>query len=465
MTAPNILVIEDDALLNKFLVQNLQKMGYEAQGATLLATSRDYLKSNEPSLILLDGHLPDGNGMDLLLETNLPPVVFLTAYGSVREAVQAIKAGAAEYLVKPIDLDELEVTIKRVLENAAIRQDYQFCRSQFQNQQRTKTMVGHSLAMKKVQEHIRAVAPTDMSVLIQGESGVGKELVAAEIHRLSERSQRNFVALDCCSLQEKLFESELFGHERGAFTGADRQKKGLIEGADGGTLFLDEIGEIEPPIQAKLLRVLETGRFRRLGGTKDLSADVRIVAATNQNLEEMSRKGTFRLDLYYRLSAFVVTVPALRERRDDIADLVDHFLSSHKFSRRLNKKMTPSAMKEVIAYSWPGNIRELKNVVERAIILSGDKPEIRLEHLTFSSSHHPLQTGFELSFDHEPTLEEIEEHYLKFLLKKYSGHRKNVAETLGISERNTYRLLKKYGFSDENVSELTRAVSCREVLV
>jgi DNA-binding NtrC family response regulator len=465
MTAPNILVIEDDTLLNKFLVQNLRKMGYEAQGVSHLAATRDFLKSNEPSLILLDGHLPDGNGMDLLLENGLPPVVFLTAYGSVREAVQAIKSGAAEYLVKPIDLDELEVTLKRVLENAAIRQDYQFCRSQFQNQQRTKTMVGHSLAMKKVQDHIRAVAPTDMSVLIQGESGVGKELVAAEIHRLSERSQRNFVALDCCSLQEKLFESELFGHEKGAFTGADRQKKGLIEGADGGTLFLDEIGEIEAPIQAKLLRVLETGHFRRLGGTKDLSADVRIVAATNQNLEEMSRKGTFRLDLYYRLSAFVVTVPALRERRDDIADLVEHFLSNYKFSRRLNKKMTHTAMKEVIAYSWPGNIRELKNVVERAIILSGDKTEIRPEHLTFSSTHKALQTGFELSFDHEPTLEEIEEHYLKFLLKKYSGHRKNVAETLGISERNTYRLLKKHGFSEDNVSELARTISCREVLV
>lgn len=465
MTAPNILVIEDDTLLNKFLVQNLQKMGYQAQGVSHLTATRDFLKSNEPSLILLDGHLPDGNGMDLLLENSLPPVVFLTAYGSVREAVQAIKAGAAEYLVKPIDLDELEVTIKRVLENAAMRQDYQFCRSQFQNQQRTKTMVGHSPAMKKVQEHIRAVAPTDMSVLIQGESGVGKELVAAEIHRLSERSQRNFVALDCCSLQEKLFESELFGHERGAFTGADRQKKGLIEGADGGTLFLDEIGEIETPIQAKLLRVLETGHFRRLGGTKDLSADVRIVAATNQNLEEMSRKGTFRLDLYYRLSAFVVTVPALRERRDDIAALVEHFLSNHKFSRRLNKRMTSSAMKEVIAYSWPGNIRELKNVVERAIILSGDKPEICPKHLTFSTTYNTLQTGFELSFDHEPTLEEIEEHYLEFLLKKYSGHRKNVADTLGISERNMYRLLKKYDLSEENIPELSRPISCREVLV
>ena len=447
MSRPGVLVVEDDLLLNHLLVENLQKIGYEAEGVGTLNEARRTLAQAEFALLLLDAHLPDGTGMELLEKNNLPPVVFLTAYGSIREAVSAMKAGAAEYLVKPINLDELEVTISRVLETQAMKQDYQFCKSQVQKKRRSKVIVGQSPVIEKVHDLIRAVAPTDMSVLVQGESGSGKELVAAEIHKQSDRAQRNYVALDCCSLQEKLFESELFGHEKGSFTGADRQKKGLIEAADGGTLFLDEIGEIEPPIQAKLLRVLETGRFRRLGGTKDLSSNVRIVAATNCNLEKMSEDGTFRLDLYYRLSAFVVTIPPLRERRDDIPELVSHFLHNHSFSRRINKQFTNTAMKDLVAYHWPGNVRELKNVVERAIILSGDKPDIRPEHLTFSNIRNHRSTGFQLHFDHEPTLEEIEHDYLKVLLNKYSGHRLKVAEALGVSERNTYRLLKKHELS------------------
>ncbi len=451
MTQPSILVVEDDMVLNQLLVDTLKNAGYHVEGVTHLAQARQYLNNQEPSLILLDGCLPDGRAADWFPDLmSLPPVVLLTAYGSIREAVNAIKAGAAEYLVKPIDLDELELTIQRVLENVALQKDCQFYKSQVQHQQ-SKTIVGNSPAMMKVYDHIHKVAPTNMSVLVHGESGVGKELVAAEIHRYSSRNNRNYVALDCCSLQEKLFESELFGHEKGSFTGADKQKKGLIEGADGGTLFLDEIGEIEPPIQAKLLRVLETGRFRRLGGTKDLSSDVRIVAATNCNLERMSQEGTFRLDLYYRLSGFVITIPALRERREDIPLLVDHFLHNHRFSRRINKTVNLAAMRELIAYEWPGNIRELKNVVERAIILAGEKPVISPEHLTFTTTT-PKKNGFELSFDHEPTLDEIEKRYLHWLLHKYSGHRLKVAEMLGVSERHTYRLLKKYQLAESQDS-------------
>lgn len=449
MTNPTILIVEDDNVLNQFLVQTLQKIKYRAEGVNCLAEARSFLAKHEPTLILLDSRLPDGAGIDLLKEIgNSIPVVLLTAYGSVRDAVNAMKAGAAEYLVKPVNLDELEVTIQRVLETAALRQDYQFYKTQLQNHRHSKRMVGNSKTLEKVHELIRAVAPTDMTVLIQGESGTGKELVAAEIHKHSERTSHNFVALDCCSLQEKLFESELFGHEKGSFTGADRQKKGLIEGAEKGTLFLDEIGEIEAPIQAKLLRVLETGTFRRLGGTKDLVADVRIVAATNCDLEQMSEEGRFRSDLFYRLSAFIITIPPLRERREDIPDIVQNFLQNHSFSRRINKVVTSTAMKQLVAYHWPGNVRELKNVVERAIILSGDKPSIRCEHLTFSSSTAKRNFNCELNFDHEPTLEEIEGHYLKLLLHKYSGHRSKVAKALGVSERNTYRLLKKHGLSN-----------------
>ena len=447
MVTPSILVVEDDIALNQLLVQTLRNADYDVEGVACLAEARRYLGTHEPNLILLDCRLPDGDGMELFENGTriLPPVVLLTAHGSIREAVNAMKAGAVEYLVKPIEIDDLELTIQRVLETITLREDYQFCRSQIEHQH-CKRMVGQSEAMKRVHDLIHKVAPTNMSVLIHGESGVGKELVAAEIHKQSDRSHRNYVALDCCSLQEKLFESELFGHEKGAFTGADRQKEGLIKVADGGTLFLDEIGEIEPNIQAKLLRVLETKRFRRVGGTKDLSSDVRIVAATNCNLEEMSEDGTFRQDLFYRLSGFVITIPPLRERREDIPELVEYFLQYHNFSRRVNKTISPTAMKELIAYDWPGNVRELKNVVERSIILAGNKTQIHPEHLIFStSSRKKKEMGFELTFDHQPTLEEIERHYLKLLLNKYSGHRSKVAQVSGVSERNIYRLIKKYG--------------------
>ncbi len=446
MTQISILVVESEIELNQWLVETLQEAGYESSGVTLLSEARKYLGIYQPSLILLDAQLSDGKGTELLAEVNhLPPVVLLLAQGSTRETIKTTKVGIREYLVKPIDLEQLELTVQRILGSVTLHKDFSFHQPLVPLP--CKTIVGYSEAIQKVKDLIRKIAPTNMSVLIHGESGVGKELVAAEIHYQSQRSHCNYVAVDSCSLQEKLFESELFGHERGAFTGAERLKKGLIEGADGGTLFLDEIGEIEAPIQAKLLRVLETGHFRRLGGTKDLSADVRIVAASNCNLEQLSQEGKFRLDLYYRLSGFVITIPALRERREDIPLLVEHFLRHHRFSPCIHKTMSPTALKELIAYDWPGNIRELKNVVERAIILSGDKTIITPEQLTFSTTYRK-NGHVKLCFDHEPTIGEIEQHYLKILLQKYSGHRLRVAEALGISERNTYRLLKKYGLSE-----------------
>ena len=332
--------------------------------------------------------------------------------------------------------------VQRALADALLRIDHQFCRDQLQAREAVASfMIGISTPLKRVKEVIKAVAPADITVLIQGESGSGKELVARAIHEQSNRAKRNFVAVDCCTLQERLFESELFGHERGAFTGADKQKRGLIEGAEGGTLFLDEIGEISPSIQAKLLRVLETGVFRRLGGTRDLQANIRVVAATNRDLGQLSETGNFRPDLYYRLSAFVIDTPPLRERRDDIPYLAAHFIRNHNFSRRINKSIAAEAIRKLTAYDWPGNVRELKNVIERAIILSRDNNLIRSEHLAFANRSN---LEFSLKFDHNPTLEELELEYVRLLLGKFMGHRGKVAEVMDVSERSIYRLLKKH---------------------
>lgn len=255
--------------------------------------------------------------------------------------------------------------------------------------------------------------------------------------------------MDCCTLQEKLFESELFGHEKGAFTGAGQQKKGLIEGAAGGTLFLDEIGEIDPTIQVKLLRVLETGKFRRVGGTIDLNANVRVVAATNRGLESAVETGEFRADLFYRLNGFHIHVPPLRERRNDVPMLAEHFIRNHNFSRRIDKQLTPAAIRKLVAYDWPGNVRELKNVVERAIILSRDKRDIRPEHLAFGAGVRHSGALVNLSFNHDPTLEELEADYLALQLEKYSGRRGKVADVMGISERSVYRMIKRYGLEED----------------
>jgi len=441
---PSILIIEDDRILNRLLADALERMGFAAKGVASWAAARDYLAHHEPRLILADARLPDAQLMDFLPAIAADyPVIVLTAFGSVHEAVNAIKAGAMQYLGKPVNLDELELEVKRVLDQATLQREHQFCRERLRRAGKAG-LVGSSPAIAEVRRLIAAVAPSGATVLIQGESGVGKELVARAVHEQSPRAGKMFVAVDCCTLQEKLFESELFGHEKGAFTGADRQKAGLIEAAQGGTLFLDEIGEIEPPLQAKLLRVLETGQYRRLGGVKDLQADVRIVAATNRDLARLSKEGRFRTDLYYRLSAFTLPVPPLRERLQDVPDLVEHFLSRRGFNRQIEKRIHPDALQRLMNYNYPGNVRELRNMVERAVILSGEERLIRPEHFALDGEF-VARPGITLSFEREPTLEEIERRYLALLYNKYAGHRGRIADAMGVSERNIYRLLNKYG--------------------
>lgn len=454
---PGLLVVEDDEVLNQLLARELRKAGYEVRSVHTWAQARQCMIGYSPELVLLDMHLPDSSGLEPLAElTSSQPVVMLTAYGNVHQAVEAMRLGAADYLVKPVDLDELELVIRRALEKNEL-QTQKECLAGPRAVKQAVPMVGTSAAMERLRALIAEVAASDVTVLIQGESGTGKELVAQALHAHSPRQTEAFVPVDCCTLQEALFESELFGHERGAFTGADRRKPGLIEAAAHGTLFLDELGEAGPAIQAKLLRVIETGRFRRVGASSDQRADVRIVAATNRDLLTRSIQGAFRQDLYYRLSTFVIDVPPLRTRTDDIPQLVSHFLA-----RRCQSQGTPikhvsaAALARLQDYKWPGNVRELRNVIERAYIVAGAHTLIDDHHLLLQASTLPASSGVtgslpplggESAFvvQGEPTLNEIERGYLNQLLVKYQGNRRRVADILGVSERTAYRMLERYG--------------------
>jgi DNA-binding NtrC family response regulator len=436
-----ILVIEDDRTLNRLIIDQLVRLGFEARGVFQKKEALETLAEFEPAVIILDMRLPDADGMSLLPSlAEICPVVILTAYGSIGQAVSAVKAGASDYLIKPTSPQSLELAVTRALDNAALKRNAEFWQAQAEKPG-WLGMVGESKAIDKVRDLIALVAKADTTVLIEGESGVGKELVAQSVHMASDRSSAHFVAIDCTTLQENLFESELFGHERGAFTGADRRKEGLIEVAEGGTVFLDEIGEIGPTIQAKLLRVLETGRFRRVGGTRDLTANVRFVAATNRDLRAMAESGRFRIDLFYRLSPFIIRVPPLHERKSDIPQLAKYFLETRKFSRNVTKTFTPASLKALSNYSWPGNIRELRNVVERAFLISANSSRILPEHIGLPESGND-GASIDLSFQHEPTMNELRDAYLARLLERHDGNRKTVSRALGISERNTYRLIR-----------------------
>ncbi len=442
---PSILIVEDDATLCGLLCKELAKVGYDPAAAHSWGEARKSIAELAPDLVLLDVNLPDSSGFGPLAEiAEARPVVMLTAYGSIHQAVEAMRLGAADYLTKPVNLDELELVIRHALERSRLRAEHEFRRSE-SGARYSGGMVGDSPGLREVRRLVTAVAPTDKIVLIHGESGVGKELVAHAIHDASLRRDGNFVALDCTTLQESLFESELFGHEKGAFTGADRRKPGLIEVAAGGTLFLDEIGELGPATQAKLLRAIETGRFRRVGATADLRSDARIVAATNRNLAQMVGAGEFRADLYYRLMAFAIEVPPLRARREDVAPLAKSFLA-RAAEGGTPKRLSSASLALLLEHTWPGNVRELRNMIERAAILAGDAEEIGPAHLTgLAAVEQPVQQpGEGLFLPGEPTLDEIERAYLQRLLDKHEGNRRRVAQALGVSERTAYRMLERH---------------------
>jgi DNA-binding NtrC family response regulator len=448
----NILLVDDEHPQRTILAGYLKKKRHAVFEAANLNEAVACFTAQAIDAVVTDFQMPDGTGLELLKRLRALHgnafVVMMTAFGTIERAVEAMREGAFDYLTKPINLQELEAILRRIQEFRHLQSENQSLREQLAERHSFAGIVSQSSEMARVLSAASRVAPSSASVLVRGESGTGKELIARAIHFASARSDRPFVAVNSAALNDNLLESELFGHEKGAFTGADKQRRGRFEMADGGTLFLDEVGELSPATQGKLLRVLQEHQFERLGGSETIAVDVRIIAATNRNLEEAIARGGFREDLFYRLNVVAIDVPPLRERRDDIPPLLEHFLQ--KFSRE-NKRRIPAFSKEsweaLLRYDYPGNIRELENIVHRAVVMCRDN-FVTTEDLpqvlrTSSVGEHGHQRGAPASL-----VEQVEllEKDLVFEALRLSGdNQSKAAQQLGISERNLRYRLKKWG--------------------
>jgi DNA-binding NtrC family response regulator len=444
--APSILLVDDDEPFRRVMKVELERVGFQVEGAGSGAEALRAVGPTAPDVVLLDLRLPDMDGVAVLREMRrLSPtseVILLTGHGSIDTAIESIKIGAFDYVAKPCPLDELEIRIRRALERRALNRRTRLLERGLTPADPTASLIGESPAFRRMLHLVDRVAPTESTVLVLGETGSGKEMVAKLLHARSPRRDRPFVVVECAALQEGLLQSELFGHERGSFTGADRAKPGLFEVAHGGTMFLDEIGEVSQATQVKLLRVLDTSTFRRVGANEENRVDVRILAATNRDLPAMVHQGLFREDLYYRLSTITIDVPPLRERGDDAALLARHFtgLLNERFG--LHKGIADETVDVLRRHIWPGNVRELLHAVEAAIVVC-DGPEILPEHLPASVSRiPPAGAGPETPLQ---TLEEMERAHIERALRSTQGHRGRAAAALGISERNLYRKLREYG--------------------
>jgi two-component system response regulator AtoC len=437
-----VLVVDDEEPLRRLLKKELTRKGFFVEAASDGKSALEILKENTFDILLLDIIMPGIDGISLMKKLRADPaspaIIVLTGRATVETAVEAMKHGAYDYLTKPYKLDELVIIINRAYEYEKLSKKSRLLQQELVRKETPVEFICASRQMKEILALVKKIAPTDSPVFIQGESGTGKELVANTIWRYSKRSDFPFIALNCAALSENLIESEIFGHEKGAFTNAYQTKHGIVEVADKGTLFLDEIGEMPLGPQAKLLRFLDSGEFRRVGSNKTLGVDVRLIAATNKELIELVKKGGFREDLYYRLNVINITIPPLRERADDVPGLAAHFLL--KYSRRMSKQIegfTSGAMEILNRYSWPGNVRELENVVERAVILC-DAEKIDTKDLSIT-----LQPIKELSAN--PSLEEIEKDYILRVLKEANGNQSRASQILGIDRKTLYLKLKKYG--------------------
>ncbi len=453
-----ILVVDDEKGMRDFLSIMLKKEGYEVITADGGAEAIDLVKDNSLDLldlVITDIKMPRLDGLTVLSATRERdphiPVIMITAFASTETAVEAMKKGAYDYITKPFKVDEIKLIVKKALEKKRLEEENIYLKGELKEKYQFSNIIGKSEKMMKIYDLIRKVADSKSAILISGESGTGKELVARAIHYNSNRRDMPFVSVNCGAMPENLLESELFGHEKGAFTDAYRDKKGLLEIANGGTFFLDEIGESPLSIQVKLLRVLQEMEFKKVGGTKDIKVDVRIIAAANKNLQEAVAKGRFREDLFYRLHVIPIDLPPLRERREDIPLLVDYFIG--KFNKSGNKNIrgiSHNALRIFENYNWQGNVRELENVIERAIVLE-TSDIIRLENLSDeiinkATRKKDLTTGFlseEEVVDLEEILEKVEKDLLLIALKKSGGAMNKAAKLLNLSFRSMrYRLQK-----------------------
>jgi len=453
---PAILIVEDEPKMRRLLELQLAEEGFQAQTAPDAETGVQLLGKERFDLIVTDFKLPGMSGLEFLqavkrVDANIP-VVVMTAYGTVESAVDAMKAGASDYVLKPFSLAELVLVIRKELASHQLREENRDLREALGLRYEYKNIIAHSEKMQAVLALVERVAPTNATVLIGGESGVGKDLIARAIHEHSNRAAGPFVKINSTAIPENLLESELFGYEKGAFSGATASKPGKFELADKGTLFLDEIGDVPPAIQVKLLRVLQDREFERLGGTRTLKVDVRLIAATNRDLRAALEEGTFREDLYYRLNVVAIDIPPLREHREDIPALADFFLA--KFARESGKPVqgfTPRATQLLTEFRWPGNVRELQNVIERAVTLSAnaklDVADIHLDGTPRASAESApvLPKGM--------TLDQWEEELIREALRRANGNKSQAARSLGLSRNALRYRLSKIGVPDPSDEE------------
>ncbi|MHC4197935.1 MAG: sigma-54-dependent transcriptional regulator [Planctomycetota bacterium] len=442
-----ILIVDDEANLLKTLSDILQKNGYGVSVARNARAALETLGKGTFDIALLDVRMPNMDGVELLERIKEKhhglEVIVMTAYGTIETAIRSTKLGAFAYMLKPLDIDEMLMNVQKIVKLKALREEARFLQWQLEEKHGYKNIIGKSRPIRHVVETIKKVSSSNSTVLTIGESGTGKEMVADAIHYSSRRYAKPYVKINCAAFPENLLESELFGYEKGAFTGADRQKIGKFEVAHGGTLFLDEIGDMPLAMQAKLLRVLEGGEFERLGGNNLIKADVRFIAATNQDLEKMIEEKRFRSDLFYRLNTVVINVPSLLERKEDIPLLIEHFLE--KFATQMSKKaprLVDEAVDLIMSYPWPGNVRELANAIERATIFCEDgiikpsdlPPNVREGHVELPPAH---TSG-------EHTLEALEKRHITDTLRRTKGNKNEAALLLGIHRETLYKKIKKF---------------------